>query len=98
MAIGSAMIARPKESSQNQSMSVQIYLDESGYTGPDLINVDQPFFVVASTTVNNADAAKLLQQAFPKYQADEFKFKQIWKYAGHRNQFPVLCSNIERRC
>jgi hypothetical protein len=30
--------------------NVELFLDESGYTGPDLIDVEQPVFTLASTT------------------------------------------------
>ena len=37
--------------------AVQIFLDESGYTGEDLFNRDQPIFTLASLGVDDEGAA-----------------------------------------
>lgn len=71
-----------------------IFLDESGYTGDDLLNPEQPFFVVASSVIGDAEASELLSRCFPRYQGAEFKFSNIWKRAGHRNGLRTLASEI----
>ena len=48
-----------------------IYLDETGYTGQDLLNPDQPILVAASTNIANDVAASLVQECFPNLQARE---------------------------
>src|SRR5690242_20426062 len=61
-----------------------LFLDESGYTGADLLNPDQPQFCVASTTIDDVRAIEMLRHSFPHYSADEFKFGTIWRRAKHR--------------
>lgn len=36
-----------------------LYFDESGYTGPDLTNVSQPYFALASVKMTNDEIACL---------------------------------------
>jgi hypothetical protein len=43
---------------------MDLFLDEAGYTGPDLINVDQPMFILASTTIGTSEARALLDSHF----------------------------------
>ena len=44
-----------------------IYLDESGYTGQDLLNSEQPIFLGASTNLPDDVAASLVRSAFLTY-------------------------------
>lgn len=71
-----------------------IYLDESGYTGDDLLNREQPFFVVASTIVPNDEALDLLRRSFPRYQGREFKFTNIWRRETHRASLRNLAREL----
>ena len=71
-----------------------IYLDESGYTGDDLMNPDQRFFVVASSLVGEDEAAEILRRSFPRYQGDEFKFSNIWKRDTHRAGLRTFAGEI----
>lgn len=71
-----------------------IFLDESGYTGDDLLNPEQPFFVIASSLIGDAEADQILQRCFPRYQGAEFKFSNIWKRAGHRDGLRALAREI----
>ena len=64
-----------------------IYFDESGYTGSDLINPDQPFFTVASVDLEDATARTLLQESFPTNRANEFKFTRILRRSSNRSRF-----------
>ena len=41
----------------------ELFVDESGYTGPDLIGQEQPVFTLASTNVREAEARSLLRHA-----------------------------------
>src|SRR6266851_1180784 len=43
---------------------LDVYLDESGYTGDDLMNADQPIFVLASAALPADEAAGVIQQYF----------------------------------
>ena len=56
---------------------VVISLDEAGYTGDDLLNGDQPVFVLASTSLTDDDAGELLKAHFPDTQARELKHSAV---------------------
>ena len=59
-----------------------IYFDESGFTGYDLLNKDQPIFAISSTDISPQRAESILKTSFPKYQGDEFKFSNLWRSAN----------------
>ncbi|MHA1560018.1 MAG: DUF3800 domain-containing protein [Alphaproteobacteria bacterium] len=61
-----------------------LFMDESGFTGPDLLNPDQPIFAVASTSLSNDDAEAILRDSFPRFQGNEFKFGRIWARSTNR--------------
>ena len=71
-----------------------IYIDESGYTGGDLYNPDQPYFTIASSLIGDDEAAEILRRCFPRYQGAEFKFGNIWKRDTHRNGLRTLAGEI----
>ena len=52
-------------------------IDESGYTGFDLLNRDQCFQGAAAIAISNDDAAKLIKQHFPTLQATELKYRAL---------------------
>jgi len=56
-----------------------IYLDECGYTGQDLLNRDQPFFVLASLQLDEQVALNLKQTFFSRVQAKELKHSSLSK-------------------
>ena len=65
-----------------------LYFDESGFTGYNLLDHRQPIFVIASTDLNSSVAENLLKETFPRYQAEEFKFSQLWRSKRNRERFP----------
>jgi hypothetical protein len=71
-----------------------IYIDESGFTGDDLYNPDQRYFVIASTIIGDDEAEQLLRRCFPRYQGPEFKFTNIWKRGNNRNGLRALAAEI----
>lgn len=52
-------------------------IDESGYTGYDLLNSDQRFQGAAAIAIDNADARRLIKMYFPKLQSVELKYRSI---------------------
>jgi hypothetical protein len=58
--------------------TIEIFLDEAGYTGPDLVNRDQPVFILASTNVSEAEARSLLTSCFGARKG-EVKFASLAK-------------------
>ena len=52
-------------------------IDESGYTGFDLLNSDQRFQGAAAIAISDQDAARLISEHFPKLQAPELKYRLL---------------------
>jgi len=52
-------------------------IDESGYTGFDLLNPDQRFQGAAAIAISDQDAACLISEHFPKLQALELKYRAL---------------------
>ena len=52
-------------------------IDESGYTGFDLLNRDQRFQGAAAIGISDQDAARLIKEHFPKLQAHELKYRAL---------------------
>lgn len=61
-----------------------LYFDESGYTGYNLLDPNQPVFAIASTDIEPAIAGTILRESFPDYQGEEFKFTNIWGSKSRR--------------
>jgi hypothetical protein len=59
-----------------------VYFDESGNTGPDLLNEDQPIFTLASVCIPQT-VAKELVDLFQPSQFNELKFASLKKSARH---------------
>jgi hypothetical protein len=52
-------------------------IDESGYTGFDLLNADQRFQGAAAIAISDEDARRLVHEHFPKLQAPELKYRAL---------------------
>jgi hypothetical protein len=57
-----------------RSEQVNVFLDETGYTGDDLANVDQPVFVLASIAADDEQAATWKRTFFGDIKAVELKY------------------------
>jgi len=57
----------------------QIFIDESGYTGEDLLNEDQPFFVLASLDLEEAKCKQYKKIFFHEVKAHELKYSSLKK-------------------
>jgi hypothetical protein len=62
-------------------------IDESGYTGFDLLNADQRFQGAAAIAISEDDAARLIREHFPRLQAPELKYRLL---SRRRNAHPRL--------
>lgn len=58
---------------------IEVFLDEAGYTGPDLANRDQPVFVLASTVVTAEQSRALLANHFASDRDGEIKHARLAK-------------------
>ncbi|WP_235924369.1 hypothetical protein [Brucella anthropi] len=52
-------------------------IDESGYTGFDLLNADQRFQGASAIAIGDDDAARLIKEHFPRLQASELKYRSL---------------------
>lgn len=52
-------------------------IDESGYTGFDLLNADQPFQGATAIAIDDESAARLIREHFPRLQANELKYRVL---------------------
>lgn len=60
-------------------------IDESGYTGFDLLNAEQRFQGAAAIAISDQDAARLISEHFPNLQAPELKYRALSRRpANHR--------------
>src|SRR3546814_8258669 len=58
-------------------------IDESGYTGFDLLNRDQRFQGAAAIAIEDEEAARLIREYFPRLQAGELKSRALSPRAGN---------------
>jgi hypothetical protein len=73
--------------------TIELFLDEAGYTGPDLINREQPVFTLASTNIAEAEARSLLTSCFGIRQG-EVKFATR---AGSSRGLTTLLADAKRK-
>lgn len=52
-------------------------IDESGYTGHDLLNPDQRFQGASALAISDEEAAQLIKEYFPRLQAPELKYRSL---------------------
>jgi len=56
-----------------------VYMDESGYTGYDLLNLDQPVQAASSLMIDEKTAQSLIDNLFPRRPGKELKHKKLSK-------------------
>jgi Protein of unknown function (DUF3800) len=76
---------------------MHIYLDETGYTGRDIMNRDQPVYVLASTNLSDGDAAELKSTIFARIRSKELKHSSIASRGRGQAQIVELLGEIVRR-
>lgn len=65
-------------------------VDESGYTGFDLLNPDQRFQGASAIAIRDEDAARLIKEYFPRLQAPELKYGSLTRRAGNHERIISL--------
>jgi Protein of unknown function (DUF3800) len=58
-------------------------IDESGYTGFDLLNPEQRFQGATAIAISDEDAARLIREHFPKLQSPELKYRALSRRASN---------------
>lgn len=64
------------------------YIDESGYTGFDLLNQEQRFQGATAVAISNDEAGRLIREYFPRLQAQELKYHALARRPSYRQ--PLL--------
>ncbi len=72
----------------------EIFLDEAGYTGPDLVNRDQPVFVLASTIIDAVEARELLDSCFGANRQAEVKHSRFSRSQRGRSRILDLIQQL----
>lgn len=69
-------------------------IDESGYTGFDLLNPEQHFQGATAVAISDEDAARLIKEHFPKLQASELKYRSLSRRSGNHPRLMGLQRDI----
>lgn len=69
-------------------------IDESGYTGFDLLNPEQPFQGAAAVAIDDKDAASLIKRHFPNFQAAELKYSALARRPGNHPALLALQRDV----
>lgn len=71
-------------------------IDESGYTGFDLLNTDQPFQGATAIAIDDYEAARLIKEHFPTLQATELKYRALSRRPANHPRLLALLSDLLR--
>lgn len=69
-------------------------IDESGYTGFDLLNPQQRFQGAAAVAISDDDARRLINTHFPKLQATELKYRSLSRRPGNHPHLIALVRDV----
>lgn len=69
-------------------------IDESGYTGFDLLNADQQFQGAAAIAISDEQAASLINKHFPAMQATELKYRSLSRRSSNKQRLLGLLRDI----
>ena len=78
-----------------------IFIDESGFTGNNLLDAEQPYFVLSSVSISDDDAQYLVNKVKGDFQiqavADELKGANLLRTADGMNVVKYILYNIQGR-
>lgn len=69
-------------------------IDESGYTGFDLLNREQRFQGATAIAISDEDAAQLIKEHFPKLQASELKYRALSRRPANHPRLLALLRDL----
>ena len=78
-----------------KSTTRTIFFDESGFTGYNLLDPEQPIFSISSTDISDKHAKDILNESFPRYQGKEYHFTNIWT-SHNRNGLKQFCNHLNK--
>ena len=73
-------------------------IDESGYTGYDLLNLDQRYQGASAIAINDDDAHRLIREHFPRLQAQELKYSAISRRPTNHPGIISLLRDVTSHC
>ena len=65
-------------------------IDESGYTGFDLLNPEQRFQGASAAAISDDEATRLIREHFPRLQASELKYRALARRPSYREPLMAL--------
>ncbi|MDT8867791.1 DUF3800 domain-containing protein [Vibrio fluvialis] len=71
-----------------------VFIDESGYTGADLLNQDQPFQAASALYLSDSDAKSLIAKHFPRIKSKELKYRDLSRRQTNWNALLDLQSDL----
>ncbi len=76
-----------------------IFCDESGYTGPDLLDPQDPYFSFASVAITPDEASELVNRIIRDYgiQGGELKGRRLLKFVKGRRAIAEILDNLHGR-
>jgi len=69
-------------------------IDESGYTGYELLDLDQRFQGATAISITDEEAARLIKEYFPKLQASELKYRSLARRPANRERLLNLQKDV----
>ncbi len=69
-------------------------VDESGYTGIDLMNAEQRFQGASAIAISDDEAKRLIKEHFPQLQAPELKYGALARRTSNRERLISLQKNV----
>src|SRR5438876_761770 len=75
----------------------QIFCDEAGFTGDNMIDPEQPYFVFSALNVGNEDSYDLIQHVYTDFglQGTELKGRNLIKHRNGQNAILWLLDRCE---
>ena len=66
------------------------YIDETGFTGEDLLSQDQPLFAQSTNNFNSDEAQEIIDATFGDVNVKELKYARLRRSPGHRDRIIKL--------
>lgn len=71
-----------------------VYIDESGYTGVDLLNQDQPFQGASAVYISDSEARDVINKYFPNIKSSELKYRDLARRTSNWKHLLGLQKNL----
>lgn len=75
-------------------MMRSVYIDESGYTGTDLLSQEQPFQGASAIYISDSDARALIKKYFPNIKSNELKYQRLARRSNNWDRLLCLQKDI----